>query len=54
MKHSADGSADGVREFADIRKWVRILKYSPTPMIQTIAGMPQIKLLTAELMVSIV
>ena len=29
-------------------------RYKPTPMIQIIAGTPQIKLLTAELMDSIV
>ena len=40
--------------FLICKKLVLILKYKPTPIIQIIAGTPQIKLLTAELIFSIV
>ena len=40
--------------FLICKKLVLILKYKPTPIIQIIAGTPQIKLLTAELSFSIV
>ena len=45
---AANGRFDGIGNFRSCKKPVRTLSSRPTPMMQTIAGMPQIKLLTAR------
>lgn len=55
LKHVAEASLSSrMGTCGSVRTWVRKLNTRPTPMIQIIAGTPQMKLLTALLIASIV